>query len=98
MEPDSMNTDIVRSRVDPDLKRQAGKVLKEMGLTFSDAVRLMLIRVVEDRALPFALRAPNPVTEAALASAERGEGARFTSVSALMADLTDDAAADDVRE
>jgi len=77
----------VRARIDADLKREASAALAEMGMTLSEAIRLMLVRVAAEKALPFDVRAPNAKTIAAIEAAERGEVVKFTSVEALMADL-----------
>ena len=45
--------DIVQARVDGAIKEEAAAVLAAMGLTVSDAVRMMLTRVAHDKALPF---------------------------------------------
>ena len=82
--------EIVRARIDAALKKEASAVLAAMGLSLSDAIRMMLVRVAAERALPFEARLPNRETRDAMAAAERGEGARFASVAALMADLNDD--------
>ena len=82
--------DIVRARIDRNLKRDATAVLAEMGLTVSEAIRLLLVRVAAERALPFDVRIPNATTVAAMETAERGEVTHFTSVDDLLADLNDD--------
>lgn len=81
--------DVVRARIDPDLKRQATEVLDEMGLSLSDAIRLLFVRIAADRAMPFEVRAPNKQTIAALEESERGGLPAFQSIEALMADLND---------
>lgn len=81
--------EVVRARIDADLKKEATAVLSGMGLSVSDAIRMMLVRVAAERALPFEVRAPNRETREALEAARRGEVARFDSVDALMADLND---------
>lgn len=81
--------EVVRARVDTGLKKEATAVLSSMGLSVSDAIRLMLVRVVADKALPFDLRAPNAETQAAMRDIQEGEVTRFDSVSALIADLND---------
>jgi DNA-damage-inducible protein J len=81
---------VVRARVGSDLKEKASAALAEMGLSVSDAIRLMLVRVAADRALPFEIRTPNPQTVAALKAAEAGDTVKFTSVEALLADLDAD--------
>lgn len=85
-----MAPEIVRARIDAALKQQASAVLAGMGLSLSDAIRMMLTRVAAEQALPFEARLPNRVTRDAMAEAARGEGARFASVAALMADLNDE--------
>ena len=82
--------EVVRARIDASLKREATDVLGAMGLSVSDAIRMLLVRVVADRSLPFEVRSPNRETEAALEAAVRGEVARFSTVADLMADLNDD--------
>jgi DNA-damage-inducible protein J len=81
--------DTVRARIDADLKRDATAALADMGLTISDAIRLMLVRVAAEKALPFDVRTPNATTRAAIAAADRGELVRFESVDAALADLND---------
>jgi addiction module RelB/DinJ family antitoxin len=46
---------VVRARIDDAVKKTATKVLASMGLTVSDAVRIMLTKVAKDKALPFEL-------------------------------------------
>lgn len=85
-------TDVVRARIDPDVKREATAVLSGMGLSISDAIRLMLVRVAADRALPFDLRLPNEKTQDALRAAKTGDVERFDDIAALMNDLDDEEA------
>ena len=80
----------LRARIDAFLKREATDVLCAMGLSVSDAIRMLLVRVVADRSLPFEVRSPNRETEAALEAAARGEVTRFSAVADLMADLNED--------
>ena len=84
-----MPGDVVRARIDPEVKREASMVLAGMGLSLSDAIRLMLVRVAAERALPFTVRLPNAATRGAMQAAERGEVVRFDSVEALIDDLND---------
>ncbi len=64
---------IVRSRIDPVVKNEAAKVLRSMGLTLSDGIRLFLHQIIIQKQLPFAVKTPNSVTIKALESADRGE-------------------------
>ena len=83
-----MTTDsTVRARIDEKTKKKAQSVLAEMGLTVSDAIRLMLLRVASEKALPFEVKVPNAVTQAALDEVAAGKTARFANVDDLMADL-----------
>ncbi len=47
---------VVRARIDPGLKAQAARVLEAMGLTVSDVLREVMVRVAKDKALPFSVR------------------------------------------
>jgi DNA-damage-inducible protein J len=78
---------VVRARIDGRVKETAAKVLAEMGLSVSDAIRLLLVRVAAEKALPFAVKAPNAETRAAMAELERGAGKSFDSVADVMAEL-----------
>lgn len=82
-----MPTAMLHIRIDEALKAQATDTLAAMGLSVSDAVRLLLTRVVAEQALPFAVKVPNAETLAAMRELEAGQGARFESVEALMSDL-----------
>lgn len=67
-----MMTVDVRSRVEPDLKRDAAAVLKAAGLDLSTAIRLFLRSVVESGGLPIAVPRPNAKTLAAIKAAKAG--------------------------
>lgn len=78
---------LVQARIDGTVKEEAAAVLASMGLTISDAVRLLLTRVAHDKALPFEPLIPNEETIAAMREARRGDLAKFKTVGDLMADL-----------
>ncbi len=80
---------LVQTRIDGTVKEEAATVLAAMGLTVSDAVRLMLTRVAQEKALPFEPLIPNKKTIAAMKEARQRKGKRFKSVDALMADLNE---------
>jgi len=80
----------VRARIDSVTKERAADALEAMGLSISDAIRLLMLRVVAERRLPFEVKAPNAKTRKAIAQLEAGKGKRFTSTRALMADLNAD--------
>ena len=83
-------TALVQARVDATIKAEAAAVLATIGLTVSDAVRLMLIRVAQEKALPFEPLIPNAATIAAMEEARAGNLMSFTSIQALMDDLNAD--------
>ena len=64
---------VVRARIDEHIKEEATVVLAAMGLTVSDALRIMLTRVAHEKALPFAPLVPNAMTIAAMKEARRGK-------------------------
>jgi len=78
---------MVHIRIDKRIKTQAAKALSSMGLSVSDAVRVLLTRVAAEKALPFELKVPNAITAAAMKEARAGRLASFKNVSELMADL-----------
>ncbi len=82
-----MATTMVHIRVDEKVKEQAAKNLSAMGLSVSDAVRILLVRVAAEKALPFDVKVPNRTTAKAMQAADRGKGKRFKSADALLEDL-----------
>jgi DNA-damage-inducible protein J len=66
---------VVRARIDGQVKERAAKVLADMGLSVSDAIRLLLVRVAAEKALPFEIKVPNAETRAGMAELERGGAA-----------------------
>ncbi len=77
----------VRARIDARTKERASDALKAMGLSVSDAIRLLMLRIAEERRLPFDVKVPNETTKKAIAELEAGKGKRFASVDKLIADL-----------
>ena len=78
---------LVQARIDGAVKEEAAAVLAAMGLTVSDAVRLLLTRVAREKALPFAPLVPNAVTIEAMKEARQGNLPQFDSVEDLLDDL-----------
>lgn len=78
---------LVQARIDGAVKDEAAAVLAAMGLTVSDAVRLLLTKVAREHTLPFDLLVPNAETIAAMKEARQGNLTSFTTVEELMADL-----------
>lgn len=67
------NSSVVRARIDEHTKREAAAALKKIGLTVSDAFRLLMVRVAAEKALPFEPLNPNAETIAAMKAARRGD-------------------------
>jgi DNA-damage-inducible protein J len=82
-----MATTMVHVRVDQKTKQRAAKTLASMGISVSDAVRMLLVRVVAEKALPFAVEVPNATTVKAMRAANRGHGKRLKSAATVFQDL-----------
>lgn len=80
---------VVRARIDTATKERAAEALADMGLSVSDAIRLLLIRVADERRLPFEVKAPNAATRRAMAELEAGKGHKANSVAEMMAALNE---------
>ncbi len=78
---------VVRSRIDTATKERAAAALAAMGLTISDAIRLLLLRVAEEKRLPFEVKVPNRERRAAIKELAEGKGKRSATCAALFKDL-----------
>lgn len=78
---------LVQTRIDGAIKEEAAAVLAAMGLTVSDAVRLLLTKVAREHALPFDPLIPNATTIAAMKESRAGNLPRASSIEEFMADL-----------
>ena len=81
---------VVRARIDEDIKNEASAVLKAMGLTVSDAFRLLMVRIAREKALPFEPLVPNEETIEAMKAARRGELVTVSSPQELLTSLNAD--------
>ncbi|UVC11757.1 type II toxin-antitoxin system RelB/DinJ family antitoxin [Rhizobium sp. TH2] len=81
---------VVRARINEDVKNEASAVLDAMGLTVSDAFRMMMVRIAREKALPFDPLIPNDETIEAIKAARRGELTTVGSVDELFASLNAD--------
>jgi DNA-damage-inducible protein J len=80
----------VRARIDTETKERAADTLAAMGLSVSDAIRLLMVRIADERKLPFEVKVPNTRTRKAIAELEAGKGKRSRNVHSLLADLNAD--------
>jgi len=83
-------TTYVRARIDEVTKERASRKLNAMGLSVSDAIRLLMVQVAEQDVFPLVLHTPNALTRDAMTELEAGEGKTAETVDALLADLNDD--------
>ncbi len=81
---------VVRARINGDIKEEASAILAAMGLTPSDAFRILMTRIAREKILPFEPLSPNAETIAAMKEARKGKLKSFSSVNDLMADLNAD--------
>ena len=68
----SMANTYVRARIDTATKVQASKALNAMGLTVSDAIRLLMLRIADEPRLPFEIKVPNAETRESIIELESG--------------------------
>ena len=78
---------LVRARIDERTKKEAAAALKKIGLTVSDAFRLLPFRVAAEKALPFEPLNPNAETVAAMKAARRGDLVRVGKPDKLLPSL-----------
>jgi DNA-damage-inducible protein J len=86
-------TTMVHVRVNEHIKTQAAETLAAMGLSVSDAIRVLLTRIAGEKKLPFSVRVPNTETQAAMKEADeitQNHRARFSSAEELFASLEKD--------
>jgi DNA-damage-inducible protein J len=81
---------VVRARIDQRIKDEAAAVLGAMGLTVSDAFRLLMVRIAKEKALPFEPLVPNAETIEAMKAVRRGELVTVSSPEELLASLNED--------
>ena len=77
----------VRARIDSAPTERAADALDAMGLSISDAIRLLMLRIADEHRLPFEVKAPSASSRQALAEIKAGKVKRFATVDDLMTDL-----------
>lgn len=78
---------VVRARIDTHTKERATAALEAMGLSVSDAIRLLMLRIADEERLPFEVKVPTPATVKAMKELDAGKGQRFETPDALFADM-----------
>lgn len=78
---------VVRARIDKATKQRATAALAAMGLSASDAIRLLMQRIAEEQRLQFDVKVPNAATIEAMEELAAGKGQPFETTGDLLADL-----------
>ena len=78
---------VVRARIDTATKERAAAALAAMGLSVSDAIRPLMLRIADEQRLPFDVKVPNSVTIEAMKELGTGKGRRFETPEELFSDL-----------
>ncbi|MEA3386707.1 MAG: type II toxin-antitoxin system RelB/DinJ family antitoxin [Thermodesulfobacteriota bacterium] len=77
-------TSTARALLDPEVKKQAEAILKELGLSVSKSFELFYRQVIAQRGLPFELHVPNEKTRKAIEDSRQGKGKRFSTAQELL--------------
>jgi len=84
------NNATIRARINEEIKEEASTVLASIGLTVSDAIRMLLIRVAREKALPFEVLIPNSTTVQAVKAAKVNNLVTIGGLDNLLAELNAD--------
>ena len=78
---------VIRARIETATKKRAEAALEAMGLSVSDAIRLLMVRIANEQRFPFDVKVPNNTTRKAIEQLEKGKGKRSASTRALFKNL-----------
>jgi DNA-damage-inducible protein J len=78
---------IVRARIDTKTKERAALALEAMGLSISDAIRLLMLRIADGQRLPFSVEVPNAESRRAMRELSEGKGVRYENAADMFKDL-----------
>jgi DNA-damage-inducible protein J len=78
---------VVRARIDTRTKERAAAALEAMGLSISDAIRLLTLRIADEQRLPFSVEMPNVESRRAMQELNDGKGVRSENASEMFKDL-----------
>jgi len=82
-----MKNAVIRARIDEKIKEEAAAVLAASGMTVSEALRMMMIRIATEKSIPFGPITPNAETIQAMKDVRAGKVETVDSVDELMAVL-----------
>ncbi len=77
---------IIRSRIDPQVKKKAVKVFNHMGLTLSQAIRIFIYQSVAEHKIPFSINVPNSITQKTMQDTNQRKNLKKTSLAKLKKD------------
>jgi DNA-damage-inducible protein J len=63
----------ISARIDPEIKKSAERIFRQLGLTASQAITLFYKQVELRKGIPFPVELPNEATQAALEEAKERE-------------------------
>ena len=86
-----MKTALIQTRVEPDLKAEVERILREIGISTSEAITIFLNRVRLEKGIPFELKIPNARTLEAMKDIKEGRVEKFKSSRAMFESMMDDA-------
>ena len=86
-----MKTALIQTRVEPDLKAEVERILREIGISTSEAITIFLNRVKMEKGIPFELKIPNARTLEAMKDIEEGRVEKLKSSRAMFESMMDDA-------
>lgn len=65
---------VIRARIETTTKDRAAAALEAMGLSISDAIRLLMVRIAKEQRFPFDVKVPNATTRKAIEQLEKRKG------------------------
>jgi len=83
-----MKTEMIRARIEPELKAGAEDVFRLVGLTTTQAITIFFRQVVIHKGLPFPVRTANATTRRTASRTDAGEDlARYRNAAEMFEDL-----------
>ena len=86
-----MKTALIQTRVEPDLKAEVESILREIGISTSEAITIFLNRVKLEKGIPFELKIPNAKSLEAIKDIEEGKVEKFKNAKTMFESMMDDA-------
>lgn len=80
-------TETLNARIEPGLKRDAEEILKKVGLSNAEAIRLFYTQICLNQGLPFSVSIPNAKTRQAMLDADTGNTIQADAVDDIFEDL-----------